>query len=149
MRRMLIIATLLLAPFSALAGPKEDGQAVFEKFLSGFTSGNPDTVAGLFTPDAVFWGTVARDLISSPNDIHQYFVNAFKQFPAAKASAVGSPSVVVLSDDAVVVAGIWQVEVVLDGKSTIRQNRNSITVVRRGDRWLIAAFNNSPRPPAP
>lgn len=153
MRRALLISVLLCAPLAAFAGPKEDGQAVFEEFLRDFTSGNADAVANHFTPEAIFWGTAARDLITTPAGIRQYFVTAFAQptlqAGTFKASAVMVPSVVSLSDDAVAVSGIWQVEGVADGKPFVRQNRNSIVVIKRGGRWLIASFHNSPRPPAP
>ncbi len=46
----------LCMPSLAVAGAKEEGQAVFAKFLANFTSANADAVASLFTPDALFWG---------------------------------------------------------------------------------------------
>ena len=153
MRRTLMVALVCCVPFGAIAGPREEGQSVFDAFLSDFTSANADAVASHFSPEAIFWGTAARDLITTPAGIRQYFVTAFgtpSLVPGTfKASAVGSPSVVALSDDAVAVSGIWQIEGSEDGKPFVRQNRNSITVVKRGDRWLIASFHNSPRAPAP
>jgi uncharacterized protein (TIGR02246 family) len=146
MRHLSLVAFLLCLPRLAFAGPKEDGQAVFNKFLADFTSANPDDIANLFTSDALFWGTRATDLITTPEGIHQYFVNALKTLPGAKASIVGPTSVTVLSDDAVVVSGIWQVTAEADGKPILVQLRNSLAVVKRGDRWLIASFHNSLRP---
>jgi hypothetical protein len=40
---------------------------------------------------------------------------------------------------------MWQVERVVDGKPTLTP-RVSVVVTKRGDRWLIAQFHNSPRP---
>ncbi len=133
-------------PSFALAGAKEQGQAVFEKFLTEFTAANVDEIAGLFTPDALFWGTRATELITTPEGVHNYFANAFKALPGAKASAVAPVSVTALSDDAVVVSGIWQVAAESEGKSILIQLRNSLAVVKRGDHWLIASFHNSLRP---
>jgi hypothetical protein len=48
MRRMGLIIALLCFPFSAFAGPKEEGQAVFDKFLSEFTANNIEGVFSLF-----------------------------------------------------------------------------------------------------
>jgi uncharacterized protein (TIGR02246 family) len=146
MHRLSTLAFFLCLPSFAFAGPKEDGQAVFDKFLAAFTSANADDIASLFTTDALFWGTRATDLITTPEGIHQYFVNAFKARPGAKASIVGPTAVAVLSDDAVVVSGIWQVTAEEDGKPILVQLRNSLAVVKRGDRWLIASFHNSLRP---
>ncbi|MGO9392883.1 SgcJ/EcaC family oxidoreductase [Rhodoblastus sp.] len=146
MRRLLMLAILLCLPSLAFAGAKEEGQAVFDTFLADFSSANADDVASLFTPDALFWGTRATDLITTPEGIHQYFANAFKALPGAKASSVSPASVTVLSDDAVVVSGIWQVTGESGGKPVLLQLRNSLAVVRRGDHWLIASFHNSLRP---
>jgi uncharacterized protein (TIGR02246 family) len=146
MRRFSLVAFFLCLPSLAMAGAKEDGQAIFDKFLAEFNSANADAIGNLFIPDALFWGTRATDLITTQEGIRQYFVNAFKRLPGAKASIVNPASVVVLSDDAVVVSGIWQVTAEADGKPTLVQLRNSLTVVKRGDRWLIASFHNSPRP---
>ena len=146
MRRLSVVAFFLCLPSLAFGGPKEDGQAVFDKFLADFNSANVDDIANLFTPDALFWGTRAADLITTPEGIRQYFANAFKALPGAKASIVNPASVAVLSDDAVVVSGIWQVTAESGGKPVLLQLRNSLAVVKRGDRWLIASFHNSLRP---
>lgn len=130
----------------AMAGPQEDGQAVFDKFLADFTSANPDAVAANFTPDALFWGTVSRDLISGQDSIRQYFSDAFKRLPGGKAAPVGNVSVLMITDDVMAVSGIWQFERTVEGKSVTNQSRNSITLVRKGGRWLIASFANSLRP---
>ena len=153
MRRILMASILALVPFCANAGPKEEGIAVFEHFLSDFTAANAEAVAGHFTPEAIFWGTAARELITTPEGIRQYFTTAFgtpaRAPGSVKASAAGAPTAVALSDSAVVVSGVWQTEGITDGKPVVRQLRNSITIVKRGDRWLIASFHNSPRPAAP
>ena len=74
MKRGLIFIALLLAfPFNAFAGAKEDGQAVFEKFLTVFTSANVDSMVGMFWPDALFWGTTMVDLSTTPDGIRAYF----------------------------------------------------------------------------
>ena len=82
MRKLLVVVTLFATLCStAIAGPKEDAQAVFDKFLTNFTAADMDGVVGLFWPDAQFWGT-----------------------------------------------------------------RVSVVVTKRGDRWLMSQFHNSPRP---
>jgi uncharacterized protein (TIGR02246 family) len=130
----------------AMAGPQEDGQMVFDKFLSDFTAANPDAVAAHFAPDALFWGTNSRDLISGTNSIREYFSDAFKRIPGAKATPVGNVSVLVIADNIMTVSGIWQVERTVEGKAVTSQLRNSVTLVKRDGRWLIASFANSPRP---
>ena len=150
-RRLILIVACLAFPFSAFAGPKEEAQAVFDNFLTEFTAANVDGVVGLFAPDALVWGTTMRDLATTPEAVRQYFSGMSKFKPnQRKASAIKPYSALVLSDNAVLVSGMWQVEQVVDGKPTVGAPlRISITVVKRGDRWLIAQFHNSPRPNPP
>ena len=56
MRRLSMVAFFLCLPSLAFAGAKEEGRAVFDKFLADFTSANADDVASLFTPDALYFG---------------------------------------------------------------------------------------------
>jgi uncharacterized protein (TIGR02246 family) len=149
MRRMGLIIAILCFPFNAIAGPKEEGQAVFDKFLSEFTANNVDGVFSLFSDDALFWGTASRDLIASPAGIQQYFATAFATPPSkgAKASTLGPASVTVISDNVIAVSGMWKLENAIDGKPLMVELRVSMTLVKRGDRWLIASFHNSRRAP--
>jgi ketosteroid isomerase-like protein len=77
MRRFLLIVVFLAFASNAVAGPKEDAQAVFDKFLNSFTAANAEEVVSLFTPDALFWGTTMANLATTPDAIRQYFVAAF------------------------------------------------------------------------
>ena len=147
-RRSLIIAVLCF-PFSAFAGPKEEGQAVFDKFLSEFTANNVEGVSSLFSDDALFWGTVSRDLTASPAGIKQYFATVFANPPGkgAKGSPLGPASITVISDNVIAVSGMWKLENTIEGKPLMIELQVSITLVKRGDRWLIASFHNSRRAP--
>ena len=146
MKRVICVAFALCLSTFAMAGPQEDGQAVFDKFLDDFTSANPEAMAAHFTPDALFWGTASRDLISGTSSIRQYFSDAFKRIPGAKATPVGKVTVLMIADNVMTVSGIWQVERTVEGKAVSSQLRNSVTLVKRDGRWLIASFANSPRP---
>ena len=145
----LITAVFLAFPFNAVAGPREDAQAVFDKFLTSFTAANAEEVVSLFTPDALFWGTTMPNLATTPDAIRQYFVAAFGKPARApgvvKATSLGT-STLVLSDSVVLVSGMWQIEWVVDGKPKLMPLRVSLVVTKRGDRWLIAQFHNSPWP---
>jgi uncharacterized protein (TIGR02246 family) len=148
-RRLGLIIALLCFPFSAFAGPKEEGQAVFDKFLSEFAANNVEGTSSLFSDDALFWGTVSRDLIVSPAGIKQYFVTVFANPPGkgATVSTLGPASVTVISDNVVAVSGMWKLENTVEGKPWMAELRVSMTLVKRGDRWLIASFHNSRRAP--
>jgi hypothetical protein len=47
---------LLLTPI-AKADPAEDAQAAFSKFFPSFVAHNQAEIAGMFAPDALFYGT--------------------------------------------------------------------------------------------
>ncbi|MDP2358177.1 MAG: DUF4440 domain-containing protein [Beijerinckiaceae bacterium] len=144
MNRLLLSVFFAFAPISVMAGPQEDAQAVFEKFLADFTAADADAVASNFAPEAMFWGTLSRDLITTPAGVKQYFVTAFERLPGAKASPVGRVSVVQVSDDTLALAGVWQIDRVEKGKAVSIQSRNGSTIVKRDGRWMIVSFSNSP-----
>lgn len=153
MTRWLVVACVvgllvLAAPSHAGAGPKEEGLAVFHRFLTAFTAADAEGVVGLFAPDALFWGTTLPALATTPAAVRDYFSRLRAWKPNQRtASALGLPSAVVLSDEAVLVSGLWTIEVAGQPTAT---HRVSLAVARRGDRWLIAQFHNSPRPaPSP
>src|SRR4051794_21321865 len=117
-RRLILIVACVVLPVSAFAGPKEDAQAVFDKFLAAFTAADVDGVVALFAPDALVWGTGMRELATTPEPIRQYFSSALSNLKPneRKASTVGPAAALVLSDNAVLVSGMWQIERVVDGK---------------------------------
>lgn len=149
MTRRLVVACVvgllgLAVPSRTDAGPREDGLAVFGRFLSAFTAADTEGVVGLFAPDALFWGTTLHDLATTPGAVRDYFSRLSTWKPSQRtASALGPASAVVLSDEAVLVSGLWTIEVAGQPTAT---HRISLAVVKRGDRWLIAQFHNSPRP---
>lgn len=146
MKRMFLAAAIVLLPLPVAAGPQEDAQAVFDKFLGDFSSGDPDRVASNFAPEALFWGTNARDLITTHEGVRQYFADAFKRLPGAKATPVGRVSAAVVAENVLAVSGVWQNERTINGKVIVTQARNSVTLVKRDGRWMIISFANSPRP---
>jgi len=140
-----LLLVCLILPISAYAGPKEDAQAAFDKFLAAFTAANAEEVIGLFVPDALVWGTTLRDLATTPAGVRQYFGAMSTRKPNEwKASAPRPLSALALSDDAVLLSGLWQVQ--RPGEPAPTEGRISVAMVKRGDRWLIAQFHNSPRP---
>ena len=68
---MLRIALVVLAvaafPLTVFAGPKEDAQAVADKFIAAFIAGDLEATTVLFAPNASFWGTVSPELGTTPD----------------------------------------------------------------------------------
>jgi hypothetical protein len=66
LRCVLLAVAITVSPALAYAGPKEDSQAVFDRFQTAFTAADVDAVVGVFWPDALFWGTTMPNLATTP-----------------------------------------------------------------------------------
>jgi len=150
MLRLIVMLFAAVAWSSPLqAGPKEDAQVAYDAFFPAFVAGNNEQVAGFFAPDALFYGTLSPVLVTSPDGVQQYFKAALSNPNPVKATSLSS-SALVLSDSVVLISGSWQVERVIEGKTVIAGPfRISAVMNKRGDRWMIAQFHNSPRPAPP
>jgi uncharacterized protein (TIGR02246 family) len=146
---LMLTALLICAP--VLAGPKEDALAAYQKFFDAFTTDNHDQIVRLFAPDALFYGTRSTDLVTTPEGIRQYFVEALSGKRGSVKATPFEQTALVLSDGVVAISGKWQSERTSEGKMvTAGPSRNTVVMQRRGDRWLIVQFHNSPTPkPAP
>jgi uncharacterized protein (TIGR02246 family) len=140
---------LICAP--VLAGPKEDALAAYQKFFDAFTTDNHDQIVRLFAPDALFYGTRSTELVTMSEDIRQYFVEALTGKRGSVKATSFEQTALVLTDSVVGISGKWQSERTSDGKMiTAGPSRNTVVMQKRGDRWLIVQFHNSPTPrPAP
>ena len=145
----LLIFLLSLTTPMVHAGAQEDAHAALEKFFAAFTLNNGATISTLFTPDALFYGTTSRELVTQPESVRRYFDNALLRGTALKATLLASTANV-LNDNTVAISGAWQIERTVDGKTGVNGPlRVSVVMVKRGERWLIAQFHNSARPAAP
>jgi hypothetical protein len=146
-RRLLFLVVVASLAFStsAFAGPKEEAHAVLDKFLTEMTANNLDAVLNLFAPDALFWGTTQRELATTPDGIRGYFAPAFGRNKPNQvvSSALGTPSMLVLSDDVVLVSVLWHQ---VNNGVPNADARLSMAIARRGDRWVIVQFHNSTLP---
>ena len=148
-----VAATLacLLFCTPVLAGPREEALAAYQKFFESFTTDNHDQIVRLFAADALFYGTRSTELVANHEGIRQYFVTALSGKRGAVKATPFEQTALVLSDTVVAISGKWQSERTSDGKMvTAGPSRNTVVLQKRGDRWLIVQFHNSPTPkPAP
>jgi uncharacterized protein (TIGR02246 family) len=146
MKRVTIFLILVALSTVVQAGPKEDAIAAYDSFFVSFTNGNQDKIAGLFAPDAMFYGTSSTELVTSPEGVKAYFTRALVGPAVVKATQL-SKTALLLSNDVVAISGTWQAERTIDGKIVINGPlRNTVVLHRRGDRWLIVQFHNSLTP---
>ena len=148
MRRVLITSALLaLLSAGALAGPKEDALAAYDKFFTSFTTGNQNQLAVLFAPDALFYGTGSAEVVTTPEGVIAYFTAALSGTRGEVTARPFENKALLLSDSVVVISGKWQSERTLDGKMvTAGPSRVTVVMQKRGDKWLIVQFHNSPTP---
>ncbi|MCX7144290.1 MAG: nuclear transport factor 2 family protein [Proteobacteria bacterium] len=152
MRRLLITFGLfVLLSTSALAGPKEDVLAAYDKFFTLFTTGNQKQLAALFAPDALFYGTGSAEVVTTPEGVVAYFPGALSGTRGEVKARPFESKALMLSESVVAISGKWQSERTLEGKMvTAGPSRVTVVMQKRGDDWLIVQFHNSPTPkPAP
>ena len=148
LRRIAVFLTLLACSIPVQAGPNEDAQAAYARFFTSFTTGNHEELIALFAPDALFYGTGSTDLVTTPEGVRQYFTRALAG-PGRRAIPLENTALL-LSDNAVAISGKWQSVRILEGKEVIgAPARNTVVMQKRGDRWLIVQFHNSPTPKPP
>ena len=146
-RRIAVLFLLFATCTPLFAGPKEDALAAYQKFFEAFTTDNHEQVAALFAPDALFYGTGSTEVVTTPEGIRQYFVGALTGKRGTVKATPFTQTALVLSDTIVAISGKWQSERTLEGKMvTAGPSRNTVVMQKRGDRWLIVQFHNSPTP---
>jgi hypothetical protein len=121
----------------------------FVRVFPAFVARNQSEVAAMFAPDAQFYGTISPELVTKPEGVLQYFTAALDRPDITQATPLQLTSTA-LSDNVVLIAGMWKVDRTLDGKTTIGGPlRVTAVLQKRNDRWLVVQFHNSPRPAPP
>jgi uncharacterized protein (TIGR02246 family) len=133
----------LIAPF-AVAGPKEDVGAATAKWATVFADNNPDTIAALYAPDGVLWGTLSPTVRSDPAAVKAYFVAAFQALP--KATVKFGDQLIRVYGDAAINTGYYTFSYVKDGETKSIPARYSFTYVKDGDNWKIVDHHSSAMP---
>jgi hypothetical protein len=129
------------------AGPKEDALAAYDKFFTSFTTGNQTQLAALFAPEALFYGTGSAEVVTTPEGVVAYFKEALSGVRGDVKARPFDNKALVLSDSVVAISGKWQSERTLDGTMvTAGPSRVTVVMQKRGDKWLIVQFHNSPTP---
>ena len=134
------IAATVFAISPVLAEPKDDVAAVLKEWAAAFSVHDVERILKLYSPNAVLWGTTAISLRSTPDEIREYFVGAFR-IPNVTVS-FDSQTIRIFGNTAVV-AGSYTFTARRDGHTQDNPARYSFTLVKEGDRWLIVDHNSS------
>lgn len=119
--------------------------ATIEQWAHHFNAGNSAAVAGLYAPDAMLWGTLAREMTTSPEAIGAYFAEAARLGLTARLGAYAQRD---LAETATMIAGSYDLFRTYDGKAILFPARYSFVLVRRGTDWRITHHHSSLRPSA-
>jgi uncharacterized protein (TIGR02246 family) len=144
MHRLLIAVALFASLCStAIAGPREEALQVVEKWTKAFTESDVDGMVKLYAPDALFFGTSSKALLTKPDEIRKYFERALS---TGRVDRKLDSSVMVLSDTVVVVTGLETVTGVRGEKPFSGTGRVTFVVAKRGSDWQVAHFHRSRLP---
>jgi uncharacterized protein (TIGR02246 family) len=136
---LLLIVTL---PLKALAGPREEANAVIDRWSAAYTTNDPEAVVKYYRPDAIVFGTVSPVLSQGTEAIRKYF-SAIQG--SGNKNAIGERYTLVLSDNAVLVTGFYEFTRMKDGQPVPDPARFTMLLIKEGDDWLIAHHHSSPR----
>ncbi len=130
-------------PVAALAAPEDEIASVMSEWAKAFSEHNVDRVTSFYSKDALLWGTTAPWLRTTPDQVREYFVTAFK-IPSISV-AYTNQTIRVFGTTAVV-AGNYTFTARRDDQTQDSLARYSFTLIKEGDRWLIVDHNSSPMP---
>lgn len=115
-------------------------------WVDAFNSRNPQRIVALYAPTAVFWGTTASTIATTPAQVWDYFKDAGQR--SATRVTIDSSHPRVFGDTAVI-SGAYTFADVRDGASTnVRPARYTLVLHKIGDAWLIVDHHSS-RVPQP
>ena len=145
--RALMLAVLMAALHSSsgTAGPKEDALVVLEQWTKAFAASDVDAIVALYSADALFMGTGSKTVVTEPAAIRRYFEDAILT-RRPRAAPISSSEAMVLSDDAVLIAGLNDSMGVADGKPFSNPGRVTFVIAKRGSEWKIVHFHRSAMP---
>ncbi len=106
---------------------------------SGSQARDPERLAALYTEDACFYGSTT-ELYRGRDGVLRYFCKLPLKYKRAQ---FGEPALAVLGPDTVVAAGPVAFEIESDGAIKTMPYRITQVVIRRSERWLIAAHRGT------
>ena len=146
MNGKLFLAALILAiaPVRAQPAPSADTAGVTAAtaaWVEAFNSRDPKRIVASYAPDAVFWGTTAKAIATTPDAIWAYFKDAGQRPLTRVAIEAQHPRVY---GPIAIVSGSYTFSDVRDGvASNVRPARFTFVFRRDGDRWRIVEHHSS------
>ncbi len=133
------------AATAAAAAAEDAALAVVNRWMTAFAAGDVDTLVQLYAPDALFFGTGSRALVTDSAGIRAYFAQGAAANKPVGAT-LGAHTVRRLSPDLVLVTGLDQLVGERGGQRVTNDGRVSYLLTRRGSEWKILHFHRSAVP---
>ena len=94
---------------------------VLDQWTKAFAASDVDAIVALYSADALFMGTGSKTVVTEPAAIRRYFEDAILT-RRPRAAPISSSEAMVLSDDAVLIAGLNDFDGSY-GRKTVQQSR--------------------------
>src|SRR5262245_49977763 len=108
MLKTIISAAFISATLAAHAQPAEDCTNMANRWSDVFTNAPAlETMTGLFTPNALVFGTLSKDLGTTNADVVAYFTPVFARKMRTR-NTIKSQRSIQISDGAWVIAGLYE-----------------------------------------
>ena len=144
MVKAILASVFMLFTFTAYAQPAEDCAKMADRWSDVFTNAPAlETMSGLFSPNALVFGTLSKELGTAAVDVVAYFKPVYARMPRTK-NEIKSQRVIKIAENVWVIAGLYDfTNFAADGAQTVNPARFHFVVVREGNQCKIAAFNSS------
>ena len=147
MKHFKIVAVFFLFAIfvsSALAGDKEDAEAVIKKTAEAFSSKEYQTYFTYLEDDLEVFTGVSTPLLHIGKTNWMNFINGLGSLPMVTYKQQQN-SIRIYNGNTAVVNGYFVFTVVgKDGNATNQSGRNSTTLVKQNGKWLIVNLHFSP-----
>jgi uncharacterized protein (TIGR02246 family) len=122
-----------------------EAEQVIVRWATAFRESNVDAIVSLYAPDASFFGTGSRALVTAPELIRSYFEVGLNRDKPRGAELL-EHSIQVVADDVVIVTGKDRVSGVKNGSAYQAEGRVTFVLRKRAAAWQIVHFHRSALP---
>lgn len=142
----LIAVVGFASPAAAQPAGPDTVVAATQVWVDAFNTRDPKRIVALYAPDAVFWGTTAKTIATTPDAVWAYFKDAGQRPYTRVVIDEQHPRVY---GSIAIASGAYTFSEVRDGvASNVRPARFTFVFRRDGDRWVIVEHHSS-RVPEP
>jgi len=149
MVRTVFLLGLTLMGFAMGTRAAEDGTdaekaeiaAVTAGWVEAFNARDPERIAALYAPDAVFWGTSSKTIRTTPEAVLEYFRESTTLRPRLRTALVDQH--IRVFDDIGINTGAYTSRDIRDGQEILNPSRFTFVYRRIDGRWMIIEHHSS------